>query len=342
MILITGGAGFIGSNFILNWLMDPQAEKIVNLDKLTYAGGVDNIKSILADKRHIFVEGDIGDKALVDHIFSKYLPRAVINFAAESHVDRSIDSPFNFIETNIVGTFNLLECFRRYFIGSPLNVRNEFRFLHVSTDEVYGSLTSNQTAFTESSLYMPNSPYSASKASSDHLVRAWHHTYGIPTLTTNCSNNYGPYQFPEKLIPLIIYKALYGQEIPVYGDGLQIRDWLYVEDHCRALQTVLARGRVGEVYNIGGASERTNLEIVQYVCEILDRLTPRSDGVSYIRQVSYVADRPGHDRRYAINFEKIRRELGWSPAETFSAGLLKTVEWYVGNQKWVSNALKDL
>jgi dTDP-glucose 4,6-dehydratase len=335
-ILITGAAGFIGANFVLDWLALSQ-ESVVNLDKLTYAGNLETLASVQGDDRHIFVQGDIGDSALVTRLLAQHRPRAVINFAAESHVDRSIHSPDDFIQTNIVGTFRLLEAVRAYWGQLPADDKAAFRLLHVSTDEVYGSLAAGDAAFTEQHRYEPNSPYSASKAASDHLVRAYHHTYGLPVLTTNCSNNYGPYHFPEKLIPLMIVNALAGKSLPVYGDGMQIRDWLYVKDHCSAIRRVLDAGKLGEVYNIGGWNEKPNIEIVQTVCALLDELRPKADGSSYRTQISYVKDRPGHDRRYAIDASKIERELGWKPAETFETGIRKTVQWYLANPEWVAN-----
>ncbi len=336
MILITGGAGFIGANFVLDWLAQSD-EPVVNLDKLTYAGNRANLAPLDGDARHVFVHGDMGDRALVARLLAEHRPRAVLNFAAESHVDRSIHGPADFIQTNIVGTFNLLECVREHWGALPEAERAAFRFLHVSTDEVYGSLGPGDPAFAETNRYEPNSPYSASKAASDHLVRAWHHTYGLPVLTTNCSNNYGPLHFPEKLIPLMIVNALAGKPLPVYGDGQQIRDWLYVKDHCSAIRTVLAGGRVGETYNVGGWNEKPNIDIVHTVCALLDELRPRSDGQSYTSQISFVKDRPGHDRRYAIDARKIERELGWKPAETFESGIRKTVLWYLDNPQWVAN-----
>ena len=335
-ILVTGGAGFIGSNFVLDWLAQSD-ELVINLDKLTYAGNRENLQSLNGDQRHVFVHGDIGDSTLVANLLAQHQPRAIVNFAAESHVDRSIHGPEDFIQTNIVGTFRLLEAVRAYWGGLQSDATQAFRFLHVSTDEVYGSLGKDDPAFTEAHRYEPNSPYSASKAASDHLVRAYHHTYGLPVLTTNCSNNYGPYHFPEKLIPLMIVNALAGKPLPVYGDGQQIRDWLYVKDHCSAIRRVLDAGHVGEVYNIGGWNEKPNLEIVHTVCALLDELSPRADGKSYREQITFVADRPGHDRRYAIDARKIERELGWKPAETFETGIRKTVQWYLDNQAWVSN-----
>ena len=336
MILVTGGAGFIGANFVLDWF-DQADEQIINLDMLTYAGNPDNLTSLSGNKRHIFVKGDIGDSRLVHDLLAKHQPRAIINFAAESHVDRSIHGPQDFIHTNVVGAFRLLETARTYWYNLQGEAKQNFRFLHVSTDEVYGSLGKNDPAFTETNRYEPNSPYSASKAASDHLVRAYHHTYGLPVLTTNCSNNYGPYHFPEKLIPLMIINALSGKPLPVYGDGLQIRDWLYVKDHCKAIRQVLKLGRLGETYNIGGCNEKPNIEIVRKICDLLDELRPKSDGKSYKEQIAYVADRPGHDRRYAMDASKIERELGWKPAETFETGIRKTVEWYLDNQSWVEN-----
>jgi dTDP-glucose 4,6-dehydratase len=336
MILVTGGAGFIGANFVLDWLAQSD-ETIINLDALTYAGNLQSLASLGVDKRHIFVQGSIGDSTLVADLLAQNRPRSIINFAAESHVDRSIHGPEDFIQTNIVGTFRLLESVRAYWSGLRNETKQSFRFLHVSTDEVYGSLAKGEPAFSETRRYEPNSPYSASKAGSDHLVRAYHHTYGLPVLTTNCSNNYGPYHFPEKLIPLMIVNALAGKPLPVYGDGQQIRDWLYVKDHCSAIRLVLEAGRVGEVYNIGGCNEKPNIEIVHTVCALLDELRPRIDGKSYREQIAYVTDRPGHDRRYAINASKIEHELGWKPAETFETGIHKTVQWYLDNQGWVSN-----
>lgn len=335
-IIVTGGAGFIGSNFVLDWLAQSD-EMVINLDKLSYAGNLENLGSLQDNSSHQFVKGDIADTNLLGALFAQYQPRAVINFAAESHVDRSILGPGEFVQTNIVGTFNLLEAVRAYWGALPAVQKAEFRFLHVSTDEVYGSLAPDAPAFTETHRYEPNSPYSASKAASDHLVRAYHHTYGLPVLTTNCSNNYGPYHFPEKLIPLMIVNALAGKPLPVYGDGQQVRDWLYVKDHCSAIRRVLEGGTLGEVYNVGGWNEKPNLEIVQTVCALLDELRPRADGVSYAEQVKYVTDRPGHDRRYAIDASKIERELNWKPAETFATGIRKTVEWYLANESWVAN-----
>lgn len=333
-ILVTGGAGFIGSNFVLDWLAQHD-EPVVNLDKLTYAGNVENLAALKDDARHTLVRGDIGDSALVGQLLLQHQPRAVLNFAAESHVDRSIHGPGEFIETNIVGTYQLLDQVRNYWNGLDATRKPAFRFLHVSTDEVYGSLTRLDPPFAETNRYEPNSPYSASKAASDHLVRAWHHTYGLPVLTTNCSNNYGPFHFPEKLIPLMIVNALAGKPLPVYGDGQQIRDWLYVTDHCSAIRRVLDAGRPGETYNVGGWNEKPNIEIVQRVCELLDELRPKDDQTSYSTQITYVQDRPGHDRRYAIDAGKIERELGWKPAETFETGIRKTVQWYLDNPAWV-------
>ncbi len=335
-ILITGGAGFIGANFVLDWIAGSD-EPVVNLDKLTYAGNLETLASVQGDARHVFVQGDIGDRALVEKLLAEHQPRAVVNFAAESHVDRSIHGPGDFVQTNIVGTFNLLESVRGYWSALPDGQKAAFRFLHVSTDEVYGSLSKDDPAFAETNRYEPNSPYSASKAASDHLVRAWHHTYGLPVLTTNCSNNYGPYHFPEKLIPLMIVNALAGKPLPVYGDGMQIRDWLYVKDHCSAIRRVLQAGRLGETYNVGGWNEKPNIEIVNTVCKLLDELRPKQDGTSYATQITYVTDRPGHDRRYAIDARKLEAELGWKPAETFETGIRKTVEWYLANPEWVAN-----
>lgn len=337
-ILVTGGAGFIGSNFVLDWLAQSD-EPVINLDKLTYAGNLENLASLEGDARHLFIQGDIGDSALLTRLLAEHQPRAILNFAAESHVDRSIHGPEDFIETNIVGTFRLLEAVRAYWNALELQAQQAFRFLHVSTDEVYGSLGKDEPAFTEKHQYEPNSPYSASKAASDHLVRAYHHTYGLPVLTTNCSNNYGPYHFPEKLIPLMIVNALAGKPLPVYGDGQQIRDWLYVKDHCSAIRRVLEAGVLGETYNVGGWNEKPNLEIVRTVCALLDELRPRADGQPYQQQIAYVTDRPGHDRRYAIDATKLATELGWKPAETFETGIRKTVQWYLDNQTWVNNVL---
>ncbi|WP_416362865.1 dTDP-glucose 4,6-dehydratase [Pseudomonas sp. NFX183] len=335
-ILVTGGAGFIGANFVLDWVAQAD-EPVINLDKLTYAGNLENLSSLEGNKRHVFVQGDIADTQLVQRLLAEHQPRAILNFAAESHVDRSIHGPEDFIETNVVGTFRLLEAVRAYWKALDADAQQSFRFLHVSTDEVYGSLAKDDPAFTEHHQYEPNSPYSASKAASDHLVRAYHHTYGLPVLTTNCSNNYGPYHFPEKLIPLMIVNALAGKALPVYGDGQQIRDWLYVKDHCSAIRRVLEAGTVGEVYNVGGWNEKPNLDIVHTVCALLDELRPQANGTPYSDQIAYVTDRPGHDRRYAIDARKLERELGWKPAETFETGIRKTVEWYLDNQDWVSN-----
>ena len=335
-VLITGGAGFIGANFVLDWLT-VGGEPIVNLDKLTYAGNLENLVALKDDPRHIFVRGDIGDAVLVEKLLKQYQPRAIVNFAAESHVDRSIHGPEDFVQTNVVGTFHLLEAMRAYWSGLPDGQRAAFRFLHVSTDEVYGSLEPNDAAFTETTPYAPNSPYSASKAASDHLVRAYHHTYGLPVLTTNCSNNYGPYQFPEKLIPLIILNALNSKPLPIYGDGLNVRDWLYVGDHCSAIRAVLEKGRLGETYNIGGWNEMANIEVVKTVCALLDELKPVAQ--PYATLITYVKDRPGHDQRYAIDASKIERELGWKPAQTFETGIRKTVRWYLDNQNWVEHVV---
>jgi dTDP-glucose 4,6-dehydratase len=332
MILVTGGAGFIGSNFVLDWLAQSD-EPVLNLDALTYAGNLENLAALEGDRRHHFVQGDIVDSALLDRLLAEHQPRAVVHFAAESHVDRSIHGPAAFVRTNVEGTFTLLEAARRHWTQLPPADRSAFRFLHVSTDEVYGSLRPAEPAFAETDTYAPNSPYSASKAASDHLVRAWHHTYGLPTVTTNCSNNYGPFHFPEKLIPLMIVNALAGKPLPVYGDGQQVRDWLYVKDHCAAIRAVLGRGRPGETYNIGGWNEKPNLEIVQAVCALLDEMAPDPAG-SYRRLIAHVTDRPGHDRRYAIDARKIEGELGWRPAETFESGLRKTVRWYLDHAEW--------
>jgi len=335
-ILVTGGAGFIGSNFVLDWIAG-EYDSVINLDKLTYAGNLQNLASLEGNTRHTFVRGDIGDIELVARLLADHKPRAIVNFAAESHVDRSIHGPAEFIETNIVGTFTLLEATRSYWNGLNEEAQKQFRFLHVSTDEVYGSLSPTDPAFTETKQYEPNSPYSASKAASDHLVRAYHHTYGLPVLTTNCSNNYGPYHFPEKLIPLVIHNALAGKPLPIYGDGQQVRDWLYVKDHASAIRRVLESGKVSETYNVGGWNEKPNLEVVHTLCAILDELSPRADGKSYAEQITYVTDRPGHDRRYAIDATKINRDLGWKPAETFETGIRKTVQWYLDHQEWVQN-----
>jgi dTDP-glucose 4,6-dehydratase len=337
-ILVTGAAGFIGSNFVLDWL-GQSTEEVVSLDLLTYAGNLENLSLLNQNPHHHFVKGNIGDRDLVSSLLKKYDIRAVIHFAAESHVDRSIHESKDFIETNIVGTYNLLESVRTYWNDLDEALKKTFRFLHVSTDEVYGSLNSKAPAFTENNPYEPNSPYSASKAASDHLVRAWFHTYGLPVLTTNCSNNYGPYHFPEKLIPLCILNALNGKPLPIYGDGKQIRDWLYVKDHCTAIREVLKQGHMGETYNIGGWNEKTNLEVVETLCAILDELKPKSDGKSYADQITFVKDRPGHDRRYAIDASKLERELGWRPQETFETGLRKTVIWYLENETWVNHVV---
>ncbi|WP_019918780.1 dTDP-glucose 4,6-dehydratase [Methyloversatilis discipulorum] len=336
-ILVTGGAGFIGSNFVLDWLAGSD-EPVVNLDALTYAGNRANLASLDGDARHIFVHGDICDRELIDRLLAQHRPRAIVHFAAESHVDRSIHGPGEFMRTNVTGTFTLLEAARGYWGALEGDEKSAFRFHHVSTDEVYGSLKPTDPPFAETNAYEPNSPYSASKAASDHLVRAWHHTYGLPVVTTNCSNNYGPYHFPEKLIPLIIVNALAGKPLPVYGDGQQVRDWLYVKDHCAAIREVLARGRLGETYNIGGWNEKPNIDIVRTVCALLDEMKPDASG-PYERLITYVKDRPGHDRRYAIDARKIERELGWRPAETFDTGIRKTVRWYLDNQPWVQDVL---
>ncbi|WP_227105619.1 dTDP-glucose 4,6-dehydratase [Chromobacterium rhizoryzae] len=336
-ILVTGGAGFIGGNFVLDWLAQSD-ERIINLDALTYAGNLDTLKTLGQDPRHVFVRGDIGDRALLDALLAEHQPRAVLNFAAESHVDRSIHGPGDFIQTNVVGTFNLLESVRGYWTGLADADRAAFRLLHVSTDEVYGTLGPDDAPFSERHRYEPNSPYSASKAASDHLVRAWHHTYGLPVLTTNCSNNYGPYHFPEKLIPLVILNALAGKPLPIYGDGSQVRDWLYVKDHCSAIRRVLEAGVPGETYNVGGWNEKTNLDVVKTICALLDELAPQADPARrYAEQIAFVADRPGHDRRYAIDARKLERELGWKPQETFDSGIRKTVAWYLQHQDWVAN-----
>jgi dTDP-glucose 4,6-dehydratase len=334
--LVTGGAGFIGSNFVHHWLATTN-ESVVNLDKLTYAGNLDNLASLQNDARHVFVQGDIGDTTLLPQLLAQHQPRAVVHFAAESHVDRSIHGPMDFIQTNVVGTFQLLESVRAFWSALKADQQTAFRFLHVSTDEVYGSLAPDAPAFTETHVYEPNSPYSASKAASDHLVRAWHHTYGLPVLTTNCSNNYGPFHFPEKLIPLVIHNALAGKPLPIYGDGMQVRDWLYVQDHCSAIARVLQAGRLGETYNVGGWNEKPNIEVVRTLCSLLDELQPRADGQSYAAQITYVKDRAGHDRRYAIDARKIEQELGWRPQETFETGLRKTVAWYLAHADWVAN-----
>jgi dTDP-glucose 4,6-dehydratase len=338
MILVTGGAGFIGSNFVLDWLAECD-EPVINIDNLTYAGNLNNLSSVRQDPRHIFIKGDICDRALMSTLLATHKPRAIVHFAAESHVDRSIHDPGDFIQTNIVGTFHLLEASRAYWNSLPEADKAAFRFLHVSTDEVYGSLDGDDSAFNETNRYEPNSPYSASKAASDHLVRAYHHTYGLPVLTTNCSNNYGPYHFPEKLIPLVIHNALAGKLLSVYGDGQQIRDWLYVKDHCSAIRRVLEAGQLGETYNIGGWNEKANLEVVRTLCATLDELQPRADGKRYAEQISFIKDRPGHDRRYAIDATKIQRELGWKPTETFETGIRKTVRWYLDNRQWTQDVV---
>jgi len=336
MILVTGGAGFIGANFVLDWLAQGD-EAVVNLDLLTYAGNLENLQSLDGHPRHLLVQGDIGNRELVAPLLAQHQPRAVLHFAAESHVDRSIHGPGDFIQTNIVGTFHLLEAVRGYWQALSPARQAAFRFLHVSTDEVFGSLDAKASAFTEQHPIVPNSPYSASKAASDHLVRAWHHTYGLPTLTTHCSNNYGPFHFPEKLIPLLIVNALAGKPLPVYGDGLQVRDWLYVKDHCSALRCILQAGSPGQTYNIGGNNEKTNLEIVHTVCALLDLLRPRADARPYSNQITHVTDRPGHDRRYAIDAGKLARDLGWQPAETFDTGIRQTVQWYLDHPDWVAH-----
>ena len=337
-LLVTGGAGFIGSNFVLQQLAErSDVERVVNLDLLTYAGNLANLRAVEKDERHVFVEGDIGDSELIAKLLAEHAIDAVLNFAAESHVDRSIDGPEAFVQTNVVGTLRLLQTTRAYWNTLPADKKSAFRFLHVSTDEVYGSLRPQDPAFTEETPFAPNSPYAASKAGSDHLVRAFHHTYGLPVLTTNCSNNYGPLQFPEKLIPLMIQNALEGRALPIYGDGLNVRDWLYVRDHTTAIRLVLDRGQVGETYNVGGLNEQPNIAVVDTLCALLDELRPRADGTSYTTLKTFVADRPGHDRRYAIDCAKITRELGWQPAESFATGLRKTVEWYLENQVWCSD-----
>jgi dTDP-glucose 4,6-dehydratase len=333
-ILVTGGAGFIGSNFLLQWIAG-ETSSVINLDKLTYAGNPANLTSIASDRRYKFLQGDICDRELVAELLITHRPRAIVHFAAESHVDRSIHGPDDFIRTNVNGTFSLLEEARAYWSGLEAEAKSDFRFLHVSTDEVYGSLAPADPAFTESTQYAPNSPYSASKAASDHLVRAYFHTYGLPTLTTNCSNNYGPFQFPEKLIPLVILHALNGKPIPVYGDGQNVRDWLYVADHCEAIRLVLARGRVGETYNLGGENELKNLDVVNTICSVLDELQPQAQPRSKL--ITYVTDRPGHDRRYAMNISKIQSEFGWRPRETFETGIRKTIQWYLDNPAWIQS-----
>ena len=338
MILVTGGAGFIGGNFVLDYLANPKVAGLVNLDKLTYAGNLETLKTVEHDPRYHFIQGDIGNVSLVSDLLEKYAITAVVNFAAESHVDRSILGPGEFIHTNIVGTFHLLEAVRAYWEKLSTGPKESFRFIHVSTDEVYGTLALSDPAFSETNPYEPNSPYSASKAASDHLVRAWYHTYGLPVVTTNCSNNYGPYHFPEKLIPLVILNAINGKSLPIYGDGQQIRDWLYVKDHCSAIRRVLELGKLGQTYNIGGWNEKTNLEVVRTICQILDTIKPKQHG-SYADQITYVKDRPGHDRRYAIDASKIERELDWKPKETFDTGIRKTVEWYLANTDWTQSVL---
>ncbi|HPF72733.1 MAG: dTDP-glucose 4,6-dehydratase [Rhodanobacteraceae bacterium] len=337
-ILVTGGAGFIGGNFVLDWLDRHADGTVVNLDALTYAGNLDTLASLKDDPRHVFVHGGIGDAELVGRLLAEHRPDAIVNFAAESHVDRSIDGPAAFIETNVVGTLNLLERARDYWRELDETGRAAFRFLHVSTDEVYGSL-GDEGAFTETTPYAPNSPYSASKAASDHLVRSFHHTYGLPVLTTNCSNNYGPFQFPEKLIPLIINKAVNGEPLPIYGDGKNVRDWLFVTDHCRAIETVLKKGRVGEVYNVGGDAEQQNIDVVNTLCALIDQRRPREDGQPRASQITYVKDRPGHDRRYAIDASKLKSELGWAPSVDFETGMARTVDWYLDNSEWVARVL---
>jgi dTDP-glucose 4,6-dehydratase len=338
MILVTGGAGFIGSNFVLDWLAAGD-EPLVNLDALTYAGNLQNLEAIEGDRRHFFVRGDICDGDLVAALLKEHPIRAIVHFAAESHVDRSIHGPENFIQTNIVGTFRLLEAARGHWTSLPPDAQAVFRFLHVSTDEVYGSLSPSDPPFAETNQYQPNSPYSASKAAADHLVRSYHHTYGLPVLTTNCSNNYGPFHFPEKLIPLCIHNALAGKPLPIYGDGMQIRDWLYVKDHTSAVRRVLEAGTPGETYNIGGWNEKPNIEVVKTLCRILDDVHPKSDGTSYADQITFVKDRPGHDRRYAIDARKTEATLGWKPVETFETGIRKTVRWYLDHQDWVANVV---
>jgi dTDP-glucose 4,6-dehydratase len=339
-ILVTGAAGFIGSNFVLDWL-DQTDENVISFDLLTYASNLENLSAVKDNPHHHFVKGNIADRSLISQLLRDYKARAIINFAAESHVDRSIHEAHDFIETNIVGTYHLLESARLYWTDLNEIQKKEFRLLHISTDEVYGSLNKLDSPFKETNRYEPNSPYSASKASSDHLVRAWHHTYGLPVLTTNCSNNYGPYHFPEKLIPLCILNALNGKTLPIYGDGQQIRDWLYVKDHCSAIRLVLEKGKIGETYNVGGLNEKTNLDVVRAICEILDELKPRSDGKPYHNQIIFVKDRPGHDKRYAVDATKLEKELSWIPQETFETGLRKTVMWYLDHQDWVDYAARD-
>ena len=334
-IIVTGGAGFIGSNFIRHWL-ETESDTVVNLDKLTYAGNLGNLSGLEDDRRHVFVRGDICDADLVDALFERHRPRAIVHFAAESHVDRSIHGPEDFMQTNVIGTFRLLESARGFWSNLAKPEKESFRFLHVSTDEVYGTLGPDDSAFAETTAYAPNSPYSASKAGSDHIARAYFHTYGLPVLTTNCSNNYGPYQFPEKLIPLMIFNALSGKALPVYGDGQQVRDWLYVEDHCTAIRAVLANGTLGETYNVGGSAERANIDVVRAICKILEEVSPSRSSGPYEKLISHVPDRPGHDRRYAMDTRKIEDELGWRPRETFDSGLRKTVEWYLTHPEWTS------
>lgn len=337
-ILVTGAAGFIGSNFALNWL-DKEDENVISLDNLTYAGNMDNLSSLVKDKRHSFIKGDIGDSELISSVLQKHNPTAIINFAAESHVDRSISSPDTFIETNILGTYRLLQSTLSYWEMLTTKEKKDFRFMHISTDEVYGDLDTKSAPFTEQNRYLPNSPYSASKAASDHLVRAWYQTYKLPVLTTNCSNNYGSFQFPEKLIPLCIINAINDRPLPLYGDGEQIRDWLYVDDHCDAIRIALKNGAIGETYNIGGNAEMTNIKVVQLICKLLDDLKPRPDNISYSKQITFIKDRQGHDRRYAIDASKIHKELGWKPNETFESGIEKTIKWYLENEEWVKNVV---
>ena len=337
-VIVAGAAGFIGSNFVLNWVKNTNVP-IIGLDSLTYAGNIKNLESLIDNKKFKFVKGDINNFGFIKKLFDDNFPSFIINFAAESHVDRSILDSSNFIKTNINGTYNLLECSRQYWDKLDKNKKNKFRYLHVSTDEVYGSLKLDEPEFTELSIYKPNSPYSASKAASDHLVRAWHHTYNLPVLTSNCSNNYGPYQFPEKLIPLIIYNAINNKDLPIYGDGLNIRDWLYVDDHCSAIRLILDKGKPGETYNVGGNNEKTNLEVVNHLCKILDDIMPKKNGESYFMQIKFIKDRKGHDYRYAINSSKLRSELGWRPKEDFETGIYKTVKWYIENQEWVNNVI---
>ncbi len=339
MIIVTGGAGFIGGNFVLDWLANSAQAGLINVDVLSYAGNLNTLESLKDDSRYHFIHGDIGDHALICQTLQKHQPQAIIHFAAESHVDRSIHGPNDFIQTNIMGTFHLLEATRAYWQDLPEPQKSEFRFLHVSTDEVFGTLSPLDAPFKETNAYEPNSPYAASKAASDHLVRAWHHTYDLPVITTNCSNNYGPYHFPEKLIPLCILNALNGKPLPIYGDGQQVRDWLYVKDHCAAIRTVLEKGVPGQTYNVGGWNEKANIDVVKQICDILDEIKPRQDGKSYQEQITFVKDRPGHDRRYAIDASKIERELGWKPQETFETGIRKTVQWYLDNSIWVNDVV---